>query len=425
VFVTPPTIRETWLVTAQAGHDARFRQERRVCVVRAALVYHAMRLDAGIPKMHAQLARYLAGRGYDVHVYGNLADSDPSLANGATFHDVGLSARVGRLAEPATSVRFMRRVQAMVRADVVHGRGVSCWDQDIAHVTGLYRSEQSGELWDPARRGVARRIKDLLQPVLYPMGSLRAVHERRLARDPHTLIHAETSAVKEALTEHHAIDPERVRVVVPGVDTVTFSPEGARARLNLVEPVIAFCGHDYRRKGLDLVLLGMARMRTRASLVVIGGGMHLGPHWGDEATGPFEQLAAQLGLADRVRFLGARSDVASCLRAAHVLAHPARFDVWALAVVEGMSTGLPVVVSKTTGAAELVGPHNGHVLESGSDADELARALDGLLEPSRRARAGDAARKAAEKVSVERQGALVETDMLRIAEEKARLTRRR
>ena len=374
-----------------------------------------MRLDVGIPKMHVQLARYLVGRGHDVHVYGNLAQSDPLLAREVTFHDVGVQHRAGRLAAPWTVARAMRRVASMLRddrPDVVHGRSISSWVQDIAHVTGVYRGELRGTIESQGRRRFSRRVKDLAHPLTYPMGTLRTLHERSLARDGQLVFHAETGAVKRDLASVYGIDPNRVRVVVPGVDIDTFSPDGPRVELGLAEPVIVFLGHDYERKGLDRLLHAMPRMNSSAGLVVVGGGTHSA--WGDRAVEPFRRLAGELGILDRVRFLGAQREVAPIVRAAHVLAHPARFDVWGLAVTEGMAAGLPVVVSRSTGASELVDERSGVVLERTDDVDELAAALDSLLDPGRRESAGRAAREIATQISVERQGALVEVDMARI-----------
>lgn len=372
--------------------------------------------------MHVNLARYLVGRGHDVHVFGNARDSDAALLHEARFHDVGLSIKSGRIAEPATALRFMRRAQAMIdaeRFDAVHGRGVSLWQQDIVHLTGLYRMERSALREAHGERGLIYTIKDRVQPLVYPMGTLRSLVERRLAADRRLLIHAETSGVKDALVATYGVDPQRVRVVVPGVDIDTFAPDGPRVDLNLPEPIIGFFGHDYRRKGLDILLRAIPRMTKSASLVVIGGGGHLEQEWTDAAVEPYVRLSGELGLSERVRFVGATRDAAPYLRSAAVLAHPARFDVWALAVGEAMGAGLPVVVSPTTGASELVDDRVGHVLGDDFDADELAAALDEILEPARRERAAAAARAAAEQVSVEHQGALVEEDMLRVAREKA------
>jgi glycosyltransferase involved in cell wall biosynthesis len=46
-----------------------------------------------------------------------------------------------------------------------------------------------------------------------------------------------------------------------------------------------------------------------------------------------------------------------------------------------MAAGLPVVVSRTTGASELVDDRSGRVLERADDVDEVAGALDSLIDP--------------------------------------------
>ena len=372
--------------------------------MRIALVYHIMRMDTGIPKMHVQLARYLLRRGHEVHVYGSLADSDPPLTREVIFHDVGVPYGTGRLTRPWAVHRAMRRVQSMLRddrPDVVHGRGVSSWVQDIAHVTGVYQSERRGQIESRGRSPLSRRVKDLAHPVAYPMGGLRSLHERRIAHDPAVMLHAETSGVARDFATAYEIDPARIRVVVPGVDIETFSPEGPRVDLGLEQPVVVFCGHDYQRKGLDLLLHALPRMKTRASLAVIGGGTHSPTGWGDRPVEPFRRLAGELGILDRVRFLGAQREVAPIIRTAEVLAHPARFDVWGLAVAEAMAAGLPVVVSRTTGASELVDDHSGRVLERADDADEFA-----ALSTNGRSRGRDlgrAAREIAMRISTDHQ----------------------
>jgi UDP-glucose:(heptosyl)LPS alpha-1,3-glucosyltransferase len=391
--------------------------------VRIALVYAFMRLDAGVPKMHVNLARYLLSRGHEVHIYGSAEASDTTLAPGAVFHDLGISpVRSGRLSQPLDRLRFLRRAGVAVRRDagsndVVHGRGMSTPVQDIVHMTGLVRSERSGRLAGFGR-SPGRRLKTALSPIAAPMQLVRARFERSIADDASIRIHAETAAVRDDLISHYRVAPHRIQVVVPAIDTVAFrqsdDPAAARRSVGWTTgaPVVAFCGHDYERKGLDRVVRALALMSQPARLVVMGGGSHAQGGWGADSATPYRRLAEALSVGDRVDFLGARTDVPALLRAADVLAHPARYEVWGLAVGEAMASGLPVVVTREVGAAELVEDgKSGVVLGSGDDVHELAAALDRFLAPGVREAAGRAARAAAEAVSVEQQGAKVEADM--------------
>lgn len=65
-------------------------------------------------------------------------------------------------------------------------------------------------------------------------------------------------------------------------------------------------------------------------------------------------LAAELGIADRVRFLGRRDDVAAVLARGHVFALCSRSEGFPLSTLEAMRAGLPVVVSNVGGAPEAV-----------------------------------------------------------------------
>jgi UDP-glucose:(heptosyl)LPS alpha-1,3-glucosyltransferase len=59
----------------------------------------------------------------------------------------------------------------------------------------------------------------------------------------------------------------------------------------------------------------------------------------------FKLLAAELGIMDRVHFVGALPDMSVAYRAADMLVHPTLEDSFAMVVLEAMSYGLPVVVS--------------------------------------------------------------------------------
>jgi glycosyltransferase involved in cell wall biosynthesis len=95
----------------------------------------------------------------------------------------------------------------------------------------------------------------------------------------------------------------------------------------------------------------------------------------------------------RVRWLGARSDIAELLAGASVFVLSSRYEGLPLSIIEAMRAGLPVVASDVGGVGELVRPDaNGALFESG-DAAALRARLKALLDdPDRRARLGAAAR---------------------------------
>jgi glycosyltransferase involved in cell wall biosynthesis len=73
-----------------------------------------------------------------------------------------------------------------------------------------------------------------------------------------------------------------------------------------------------------------------------------------ELRSPMNHLAQELGIAERVRFWGVRSDVADILRAADIFTLPSQYEGNPMSVMEAMAAGLPVVASRVGGIPELV-----------------------------------------------------------------------
>lgn len=140
-------------------------------------------------------------------------------------------------------------------------------------------------------------------------------------------------------------------------------------------------------KGIDTLLHAVARMRnTRTPLRVAGDGPE---------AGRLEALAQELGIAERVQFLGLRDDVPELLRAADVFVHPAIWqEACAYAILEALGSGRAVVASRRGGTPELIEHGVSGLLVEPGNADAFAQTLDYLVEnPRERARLGRNARR--------------------------------
>ncbi len=95
-------------------------------------------------------------------------------------------------------------------------------------------------------------------------------------------------------------------------------------------------------------------------------------------------LAGQLGITDRVTFLGHRDDVPAVLAQADMFVLPSRSEALPNSVIEAMASGLPVVASRVGGIPELVDDGKTGYLVPPGDPNALADALARLLEDPRR-----------------------------------------
>ena len=110
-----------------------------------------------------------------------------------------------------------------------------------------------------------------------------------------------------------------------------------------------------------------------------------------------ESLCAQLGMAERIRFLGTRpnAEMPGILSSATVAVLPSLMEATSIAALEAMACELPVAASRVGGLPEIVDESVGTLFEPGNPAD-LARRLIALL---RRTNLRDAGRRARERVA--------------------------
>lgn len=106
-------------------------------------------------------------------------------------------------------------------------------------------------------------------------------------------------------------------------------------------------------------------------------GVHLYVIGDGELRPKLERLAEELGVAERVRFLGVIADVSRYLYAADVYVQPSLFDGFCLATVEALAHGRPVIVSNVPGLADVV--EDAAVKVDASNPAVLAEAICNLL----------------------------------------------
>jgi glycosyltransferase involved in cell wall biosynthesis len=182
---------------------------------------------------------------------------------------------------------------------------------------------------------------------------------------------------------HNGVDPE-------WYDPAPFAAAGASLRESLSIPgdaPVAACVAGFRpEKGHHLLVSAFAGLPGRPYLLLAGDG---------ETRSDVAAQAAAAGLADRVRFLGAVSDVRPTLAAADltVLASTA-VETFSMAMLESMSMATPVVGTRLGGFAEaVVDGETGAAVPPGNAA-ALRRALADLLaDPEEIRRMGRAGRR--------------------------------
>jgi glycosyltransferase involved in cell wall biosynthesis len=143
-------------------------------------------------------------------------------------------------------------------------------------------------------------------------------------------------------------------------------------------------------KGHELHLRSLGGLRDLPGWVLwlVGGAQRLAEQ---RYQAKLERMAAELGIAERIRWLGHRSDVPRLLKAADVYCQPNQGpEPFGIVFIEALAAGLPVVSVDFAGAREIVNENCGALVAPG-DVDALARVLRSLiLDPHERRRLGEA-----------------------------------
>jgi len=350
--------------------------------MKIAFVVHDYRRLEGHSRYVVELASRFA-REHEVHVFTNRIEGDRDSR--IFFHHIPAWRPNALAAILSFAVSATLRVPGGF--DIIHNQGLCGLRGNVftAHicVRAWHRAlrEASGRL--AFHEWVSGNILSFLDELFYRCArSCRVIAvSQRIEHDLRTLYHARMP----------------MTVIYHGVDLGTFASDrqgsarsAVRDQIGLESLHFAFLFVGDMRKGGRQCIHALLRLKC-AHLLFVSRSPDLA----------YRSLAAQLGLAERVHFLGTTTDVQKYYAAADALLLPTHYDSFAMVVAEAMASGLPVIVSRQAGASELIDPGvNGLLLQDFRDINELAEKMD-LLQHDRAlaARMGAAARRTAEKYS--------------------------
>lgn len=273
-----------------------------------------------------------------------------------------LGVPVRRVAPLPLGLTGARRVPALARLlrrqrpDVFHAHmssPVACkWALTaavLARVPAVLGTVQVGG-YEPPNRSAYRQLRALAGRVDRYLAVSRAIAEELVGR-----LGWPAGKIEVA---YNAVDVARAAVA---------APTGLREQLggSATRPLVLTPARLDAQKGLSILLEAAAEVPDACFLLA--------------GEGPererLEALARELGVADRVLFLGRREDVPQLLAAADVFALPSLYEGSSLAVLEAMAAGTAVVSSAIGGTDELIEDGRSGLLAPPGDSAALAAAL--------------------------------------------------
>ncbi|MDX1764415.1 MAG: glycosyltransferase family 4 protein [bacterium] len=324
----------------------------------------------GAERFSVNLARGLVERGLDVEIWGG------SLESGLGMEEIFREISFARKPSSLKVWSFCRGYQHLLETTeerIVLGI-TQVYPVDVYRVgSGIYPHWLRLQNPNPLRRW----IHLLTRPVYW---ANRGIEKQIMASRRLKKVVVNSELEKKNLRHYYPMPEEKVEVIYNGVDLEHFHPrwkgqrEKTRGDLNTDNAsfVLLFPSNNFKRKGLETVLRAMAVLRDQRLVLWVAG---------KGKVRFFQSLSEHLGLGDRVRFLGQRSDMARLYGAADCMVLPTQYDSFSNVVLEAMACDLPVITTRNNGAAEAIEPGvNGFILMKYNDAETLGQRIESVIE---------------------------------------------
>jgi glycosyltransferase involved in cell wall biosynthesis len=332
--------------------------DRRSQPIRLAILSHRFKRNDGQGRVNFEVANAALRAGYHVTIVATACSEELSSHPRCCFVKIGSdqlpTELLRNLVYAKGSARWLRAHRHQF--DIVKANGFVTWEPCDVVAAHFVHAAWGRSRWYPFRN---------LRPYsLYQR--LYTVLNTRWEKDAFTRAKRVIAVARPLVPQlvDIGVRADNIDIVWNGVDTRQFHPgESHRQSFGLSpETTFALFVGDIRtpRKNLDTVLRAI-RHAPGLSLVVAGA----------VERSPYPALARELGVDQRVHFLGQVKTIDVLMRSVDMFVLPSRYEAHPLVLLEAMASGLPSIVSGTFGAGEFI-DGGGFILDDPDDDKALA-----------------------------------------------------
>lgn len=310
----------------------------------------------GAPLIVKQLAQGLSDSGYEVMVVGLGGEGavgdelrgrsiETHFLNASGVCDVRIFAKLARLiGRFGPDILHSHLVHANVVGRIVGGL------MGVGGIIATIHTAEQGKQWHLTAENLTCRLSDITVCV--------------------------SPSVRQHTQRYSQVPSEKLRVIANGINYHRFAhadpADPAELGLAPDKTTLIFVGRLDAVKNIDMLLRVVERLGDRHNLqcLIVGQGpqhQHL------------EKLSQQLGIADRVRFIGLRGDVERLLKAADIMIMPSRWEGFGMSALEAMASGVPVVASRTPGLADLIEHEQTGLLVDANNLEGFCQTVEKLI----------------------------------------------
>jgi D-inositol-3-phosphate glycosyltransferase len=341
-----------------------------------------------------ELTRFLGRQGVHVDVFTRSQDEHIP----AVSHDLGFFNRVVHIPAgpeyylPKGNIWCYTDVFAEGIIDFANRKGIT---YDLIHAH-YWMSGKAGAVlkasWDVPMLQMFHTLGLMKQQIARSAeeheGEYRITGERSVMVTADRII-AATEAEHKQLVELYGVDPLKINIIPPGVNTHHFYPipqDEAKEAIGIPtqDRMALFVGRIEPLKGLDTLVRAMAILKKTCKtfrcphyLAIIGGDPEEDPDEMSAEMARIQHLCNDLGLDDMILFLGKRGQATLpyYYAAAEVVVMPSHYESFGMVALEAMACGTPVIASRVGGLAHLIKDGETGYFVPAQDPEALAEKL--------------------------------------------------
>ena len=353
--------------------------------MKIAVLVKRFTLSGGKERYVVELVKSLYRLGHQVDVFA--CEAEQQLLNGIGFFRVPNRMTFSSVLNTISFVRETAKMLERHDYDIVHSHERNYTQAVLTlHSFSYYEGLKKYSL-----------LRKLDQQYLNLRSQLYLWLEQKQMKTP-WLISVSTAISRDVKENYHRTG--NIVEIPPGVDLTVFDGasvhamrQQARKEKNIKknELAVLFVGSAFQRKGLDRLIPAITEgMR----LIIVGKGDHIPK---------FSKMIKAHPCGQRISMEGITDNVIKYYALADVVVLPSRSEAFGMSILEGMACGLPVIVSRNSGVADLIRHgENGFLVGKPSELPEF---LELLRSGEKRRKIGCCARKTAKQYGWSRVGA--------------------
>lgn len=276
------------------------------------------------------------------------------------------------------NTKYAKDLKNKFKIDIVHSNTWESFSCDVLTMHSCYR------MWLKIANKILRQESFYPKYLLYsirrwllPKNRVFLAVEKNVLEKGSKKIILASESIKKGILESYNVPKKKLVIMPLGVNLNEFKSDPQkrmeiRKKYNIDKNDICviLSGYEFKRKGLEYIIRALPLVNGNVKILAVG----------EENPKIYKELAISLGILDKVIFTGFVPQIKDYYAASDIYVFPTTYEPFGITTLEAMASGLPVIISKLAGSAEIIQDgREGVLLNNPRDSKEIAEKINLLI----------------------------------------------